>query len=233
MEDVDWFASADAVAMLTSLFPLPGPHSAYDNTRLARLYLAACARRQWPFLPWSYRQLVEVGEVLADDLPRAVNSGDLMALAESLPGRPGTPEDWAELTNAVQVCAGGHPTVDSRPFLNDDHYQQVSRIVSFLYYREVPPFRLIRAAFHYADYVRDIFARTIRRVPFEPAWRTEPSVGLARAIYETRAFDRMPILADALEEAGCENREILSHCRDGATAHVRGCWVVDLVLGKT
>lgn len=54
---------------------------------------------------------------------------------------------------------------------------------------------------------------------------------LAASIYTDRAFDRLPILADALEEAGCTDEAILSHCR-GPGPHVRGCWVVDLLLGK-
>jgi hypothetical protein len=54
---------------------------------------------------------------------------------------------------------------------------------------------------------------------------------LARLIYDERGFERMLELADALEEAGCDNDGILSHCR-GPGPHVRGCWVVDLVLGK-
>ena len=56
-------------------------------------------------------------------------------------------------------------------------------------------------------------------------------VKLAQGIYEERAFDRLPILADALEDAGCDNADILSHCR-GPGPHARGCWVVDLLLGK-
>jgi hypothetical protein len=55
--------------------------------------------------------------------------------------------------------------------------------------------------------------------------------GIAESIYDHRAFERMPELADALAAAGCSNPEILSHCR-GPGPHVRGCWVVDLVLGK-
>jgi hypothetical protein len=55
--------------------------------------------------------------------------------------------------------------------------------------------------------------------------------GLAEGIYADRAFDRLPILADALEEAGCTDAEVLAHCR-GPGPHVRGCWVVDLILGK-
>ena len=55
---------------------------------------------------------------------------------------------------------------------------------------------------------------------------------LAQRIYDTRDFSAMPILADALQDAGCDNADILSHCRDASAAHVRGCWVVDLALGK-
>jgi hypothetical protein len=54
---------------------------------------------------------------------------------------------------------------------------------------------------------------------------------LAQAIYDEGAFDRLPVLADALEETGCTNADILGHCR-GPGPHVRGCWVVDLLLGK-
>ena len=83
----------------------------------------------------------------------------------------------------------------------------------------------------YCSPIRDIFGNPFRPVAFDPSWRTEAAVGIARGIYEDRAFERMPILADALEEAGCCNVDILSHCREPGE-HVRGCWVVDLVLGK-
>jgi len=61
---------------------------------------------------------------------------------------------------------------------------------------------------------------------------TELFPKLAQSIYEQREFANMPILGDALEEAGCTNQDILDHCRNGGE-HARGCWVVDLVLGKT
>ena len=80
--------------------------------------------------------------------------------------------------------------------------------------------------------LRDVFGNPFRPVSFSPAWRTENVVLLARQMYESRDFGAMPILADALQDAGCENEEILSHCRDANQVHVRGCWVVDLVLGK-
>ncbi len=70
-------------------------------------------------------------------------------------------------------------------------------------------------------------------VTFDPAWRTTAALQLARQMYESRDFGLMPILADALQDAGCEDDAVLSHCRDPNGVHVRGCWVVDLVLGKS
>jgi len=78
---------------------------------------------------------------------------------------------------------------------------------------------------------RDIFGNPFRPVDFSPAWRTEHTTGIAAKMYDERDFAAMPILADALEEAGCEHPDILTHCREPGV-HVRGCWVVDLVLGK-
>lgn len=82
-----------------------------------------------------------------------------------------------------------------------------------------------------AAIVRDIFGNPFRPVTIDRTWLSPTVVTLAQAIYDNRAFDRMPILADALEGAGCDNDEILGHCR-GPGPHVRGCWVVDLILGK-
>jgi hypothetical protein len=84
----------------------------------------------------------------------------------------------------------------------------------------------------YSDLLRDIFGNPFRPVEFDAAWRTSTVVALAEGIYAERAFDRMPILADALQDAGCDNEDVLSHCRDTSLTHVRGCWVVDLMLGK-
>jgi hypothetical protein len=70
-------------------------------------------------------------------------------------------------------------------------------------------------------------------VAFSPEWRTSTAVQLARTMYDAREFSGMPILADALQDAGCDSDELLAHCRDPQAVHVRGCWVVDLVLGKT
>ena len=82
------------------------------------------------------------------------------------------------------------------------------------------------------DPLEELLGNPFRPVAFDPAWRTEAVVGIARGIYNDRAFERMPILADALQDAGCEHPDILTHCREPGTL-VRGCWVVDLVLGKS
>ncbi len=85
-----------------------------------------------------------------------------------------------------------------------------------------------------AELLRDCLGNPFCPVSIDPAWLMwkEGAIRkLAQAIYDDRAFDRMPTLADALEEAGCDNANILEHCRSGGP-HVRGCWVVDLLLGK-
>jgi hypothetical protein len=82
------------------------------------------------------------------------------------------------------------------------------------------------------DIVRDIFGNPFCPVAFDPSWRTSTVTELVRGIYDGRAFDRLPILADALQDAGCDDPDILGHCR-GPGPHVRGCWVVDLVLGQS
>lgn len=66
----------------------------------------------------------------------------------------------------------------------------------------------------------------------EPAWRTPTAVALAEQMYASRDFGAMPILADALQDAGCDNEDVLTHCREAGAMHARGCWVIDLVLSK-
>jgi hypothetical protein len=84
----------------------------------------------------------------------------------------------------------------------------------------------------FAALLRDIFGPLpLCPATITPTWLTSTVVSLAHGIYADRAFDRLPILADALQDAGCENADILTHCRSDGP-HVRGCWVVDLVLGK-
>jgi hypothetical protein len=80
------------------------------------------------------------------------------------------------------------------------------------------------------ELLREVFGNPFRPLDFAP-WRTGTAVALARTMYESQDFGAMPILADALQDAGCDNAEVLSHCRDASQVHARGCWVVDGVLG--
>jgi hypothetical protein len=84
---------------------------------------------------------------------------------------------------------------------------------------------------HQAALVREIFGNPARPVRFSPSWRTDTALLLANQMYESRDFSAMPILADAIQDAGCDSAGVLTHCREPAP-HVRGCWVVDLVRDK-
>lgn len=76
-----------------------------------------------------------------------------------------------------------------------------------------------------------LFGNPLRPVVLDPNWRTSRAVAIATRMYESRDFSALPTLADALQDAGCDNADILNHCR-GPGPHVRGCWAVDLVLGR-
>jgi len=79
--------------------------------------------------------------------------------------------------------------------------------------------------------LREVFGNPFRPITLNPSWLTFNITALAQKIYSDRTFDRLPLLADELEKSGCDNGEILGHCR-GSGLHVRGCWALDLVLGK-
>ena len=86
-----------------------------------------------------------------------------------------------------------------------------------------------------AALLRELIGNPFRPSYISPswlAWNDGAVCKMAQAIYDARAFDRLPLLADALEDAGCTDADILSHCRTPGE-HVRGCWVVDLLLGKS
>ena len=83
-------------------------------------------------------------------------------------------------------------------------------------------------------WLHDVFGNPFRPVSLSPSWLAwnDGAPKLAQVIYNDRAFDRLPLLADALEDAGCTDAAILSHCREPGE-HVRGCRVVDMLLGRT
>ncbi|MBM3982287.1 MAG: hypothetical protein FJ304_18870 [Planctomycetes bacterium] len=79
--------------------------------------------------------------------------------------------------------------------------------------------------------MREVYGNPYRPAPFDESWRSTDAVGVARRIHEARDFGAMPVLADALQEAGCDCDETLAHCRDLSQCHARGCWVLDRVIG--
>ncbi|MCE9560579.1 MAG: hypothetical protein K8U57_00860 [Planctomycetes bacterium] len=79
--------------------------------------------------------------------------------------------------------------------------------------------------------LRCVFGNPFQPVKLDPQWLTSTVTALAAGIYADRAFDRLPILADALQDAGCDCELLLSHCRE-LGQHCRGCWVVDILLEK-
>lgn len=142
----------------------------------------------------------------------------------------------------------GHATFAADAALYSDHAERASTYASCAAavtsegYEEdyalddiaptLPGYAVERAA--QAELLRCIVGNPFRPVAVDPSWlvwNTGTVPKLARGIYDDRAFDRMPVLRDALEEAGCTDADILNHCR-GPGPHVRGCWVVDLLLGK-
>jgi len=141
------------------------------------------------------------------------------AAADCLAGLPAPPNSWASrygggLERAVHdtayLVAHSRRQNDREP-LNSLHlYEQRRTLVPL---------------------VRCVSGNPFHPTHFSPSWRTEAVVGLARGMYESRDFGPMPVLADALVDAGCADGDVLAHCR-GDGPHVRGCWVVDLVLGK-
>jgi hypothetical protein len=200
----EWETSSYPVQML-HLYP-PGPG------RKGRLLLVACCRLCGERLAEGSRRAVEVGERWADGLA-TVGEFKKARLAADVAAQLRHQSEHRTYSLAAAMTA--HATVFGEPGPDD-----FSRAV-----------QLLRPAFA-AGLLRDIFGSSIRPVSFAPEWRTDTVLALARQMYESREFGAMPILADALQDAGCDNDDILNHCRDATRPHVRGCWVVDLVLDK-
>jgi len=194
------------------------------STRKIYLYCCACARRVWQVIQDTrLRQAIETAELFADGLV-AREKVTFAGLEVEMFDRFDV-ETEPESDQFALVLALGNPTQTSHA---------AAQLAGWAARRGQEPYNAEVCDAEYvvqASLLRCIFGNPFRPVTVSPAWQTANVLELARTIYDERAFDRMPILADALEEAGCTNREILSHCR-GAGPHVRGCWVVDLLLGK-
>ena len=131
--------------------------------------------------------------------------------------------DETEMARVYQAEVGWHGGETVSPIA----WEAAADATDFAFWRNEAELEVVAQC----HFFRDVFGNPFRPVTLDPAWQTTNVLALAQAIYDDRAFDRMPILADALEDAGCDNADILNHCRQPGE-HVRGCWVVDLVLGK-
>jgi hypothetical protein len=233
MTEAQWLASESPREMLAFLrrhrLAAPGVR------RRLRLFACACCRSFWDqFDDERCRRAVEVSERYADGRARRAELGaaregakaawrvadekDALAHQWQFPEA----ERWEALVRSKVASAALHcaqQVMTVTPAAQTAHAAQV----------------VGAAARAHAALVRDLFGNPFRPAPaIDPAWLSWNGgtvCQLAQAIYEERAFDRLPVLADALEDTGCTDQHILAHCRSGGE-HVRGCWVIDLLLGK-
>jgi hypothetical protein len=212
MTQEEWLACAEPRTMLEFLMDfLPGKVS----ERLLRLFGCACCRRIWHLLDERSRNDVEHAERVAEGLARL----------------PRTRRDvFSEAEVAVSGTLATHGFDAARVAAENTALMVGFDAALKGMFNDYTP-RIVAERAAQSDLLRCIFGNPFRALNAEPAWFTPTVIALAQAIYEERAFDPLPVLADALEEVGCENSDILNHCRQTGE-HVRGCWVVDLVLGK-
>ncbi len=204
------------------------------TTRQFLLLAVALCRQIWDRFPFDEcRQIVEAVERLADH-PR-VSDGDYDILDEVNATTAALQERYHRIHETEERPRGACLAAMACGGVWHDPGEMIMKVADSAVIAVVG--RTTGRAWH--DQVRtqnwalhELFGNPFRPVAFAPNWRTETAVVLASGIYAERAFDRLPILADALEEAGCEHADVLTHCR-GLGPHVRGCWVVDGVLGKT
>jgi hypothetical protein len=172
------------------------------------------------------RRAIDLAERYADG---TAENAEMLQLLQELREAQGTSGVWTPHTTAEYV-------VQVLLLPNDLNVAEMAlEQAVWPLHREAEPKKpnLFRKAIRRAQapLVRDIFGNPFRPVAFDPAWRTSNVAAVAQVVYDERRFADLPVLADALEEAGCTDPELLAHLRSPGP-HVRGCWAVDLVLAK-
>jgi hypothetical protein len=208
MTEAEWLVCADPQEMLDFL-------RGKASDRKFRLLVVAYCRSIWHLITDDLsKNAVTVAERFADGVETA---------AELRTARDRVGENGAPVIEGVLLAT----RTDARKGAEE----ALKQAVHYLYGAEAT----IRAErVSQSGFLRDIFGNPFRPATVDPSWLTWNGgtvPKLAQTIYDERRFQDMPILADALEEAGCTNADILAHCR-WPGAHVRGCWVVDLLLSK-
>ncbi|MDY3562227.1 hypothetical protein R5W23_003689 [Gemmata sp. JC673] len=235
MTEAEWLAATEPRGVLESW-------SQPTSERKIRLFCCACCRRIWPLItaPES-RKAVEVSEALADGRAREGRRAAANLAATAVARRERSwPFAAAEEASKRLIRAYRKSPALATWAARTAYYAHEAAYLGTYYAVGTND----RAAFDSGNVarqaeqaaqialLRDIFGNPFRPVPFSPSWRTDTVLALARRVYESRDFSAMPILADALQDAGCDSPDVLAHCRDPQGTHVRGCWVVDLVLEK-
>jgi hypothetical protein len=221
MTESAWWSAIDPDRLLDWL-----SRHAPVASRKRLLFAAACCQRAIPLVPdprfrgWAAVAEYLTREVVPEmDLTTTVSGGAAFLERAS--------EQFSDLVTAVDFSS-----------LSDPRLSWFS--VSFQVRRALaaadstgPPSPLVRECAAHCGLVHEIFGPLpFRDIAAEPSWLTSDVLALARGIETEKAFDRMPILADALQDAGCTSDDVLNHCRAVGWEHGRGCWVVDLLLGR-
>jgi hypothetical protein len=218
MTEEEWRTSTEPEAMFTQLGRLK-----MRAARPWRLFACACCRRIWERIPPKSRKAVEVAEAFAEGKATDAERARAM-LAAGLSHHPAAAAARQTATPTRYIVADTRSARDSaaravaQMFRRNDEYLQA----------------FVAECAAQAELVREVFGNPFRQVAVDPAWLAAGGRAvsrLAEAILEERAFERMPVLGDALEEAGCADAEMLAHCR-GPGPHVLGCWLLDWVLGR-
>jgi hypothetical protein len=209
--------------------------------RKLRLIACGCGRLMWDALiDRRSREAVQVGELFADGLATADELGSATWQAEAAVfALDGKHERYRRERNGVRAGWLAEEDAVEEEFVMGWSREQISldRARSAARAAELAagsPGSFLGEADRSlvsVPVIRDIIGNPFRPIALDPSWVTSTVVSLAEGIYSDRAFDRLPILADALQDAGCDNADVLDHCR-GDGPHVRGCWVIDLLLGK-
>jgi hypothetical protein len=211
-----WLKSTDPEPFLRSL--LNRDRSSADHRKLM-LFCCACCRKVWSCFTDRRSQIaVERAEQYVEGTATSAEVGAVYRQALDYFNAHYTHRNGQAYGAAAECCQtdGAYPAL--RVYMN-------------LRREQVCPIATPLSNEFFCQVLRDLFGNPFRPVVIDPALQTANAMSLAQAIYDERAFERMPILADALEDAGCTDASILEHCRSRGE-HVRGCWVVDLLLAK-
>jgi hypothetical protein len=214
MTEAEWLSCADPQPMLTFL-------RGRASDRKLRLFAVACCRQIWDLITADpCRRAVEAAEKYAEG---EITAAELEAAESESAAAAGAA---AERLWVVHMCVIQQATSTELPYGN-----AACRTAYFAADLGCEVVRFDEARAHQSKLLREIFGNPFRPATLAPPPLSAPVVALAQAIYADRAFARMPELGDALAAAGCTDAAVLAHCR-GPGVHVRGCWVVDLILGK-